>query len=538
MPFLTLLQEVTRILYRVLLADDEEFDLQGLQRFVPWLELEMEVVAAVNSGYAALEWIQQEAIDVLVTDIRMPNMSGLELARKVLEKWSEVEIVFISGYEDFQYAKQALVLNAASYILKPVNDAELMGAIRKVKERLDQKNKRKQTELDYKHMAPLIRNQIVYDLLQGAIPADDIPQLAAQYNLPYRSERIRAAIVEIDDFSWKLRSYTEEARNQVLHSLVEKIFGLCAVHHMEHVCKISTYRIGLIVDGEMDKCKPMFQQWLREIEQSFPLTITIGIGNAVLSLANLRESFTQAESTMDYKMFGGKSKVIDYSEIGETQLQDTLNFELQLDALFVSMSNYRLVRIDDEIEKLFTLVKHFRSKVTVQHFVVSVIVKLDAYLHTLNENIYQLLDIEMKNLDILFQFETIGDIRSWLTRRLFELSERLQLKKEKGNQKLITEVIQHIEQQLHTNITLRDIANMFSLSPNHLGFLFKEKTGKSFTDYVIQLRMEKARRLLQDPKLKVYEVADMVGYRHLTYFSRQFRKEYGLSPGDYRKQSG
>jgi len=525
-------------MYRVLIADDEEFDLQGLQRFIPWSQLGIDIAAAVNSGYAALDVIQENRIDILVSDIRMPNMSGLELARKALEKLPDLEIVFISGYEDFQYAKQALDLNAASYILKPVNDAELTEVIYKLKTRLDQKNKRKQTELEYEHIAPMIKHQIVHDLLLEMIDPDECLKLAKKINLPDQDTCFRAVVVEIDDFSWKLSSYEEGERERLLHSLLDKISGLCKDSNLTHYCKITPYRIALIVNEEIEYLKTVFEYWLQVIACNFPLTITIGIGNTAASPAMLKESLHQAERALDYKMFSGKSKVMLYSELEETQLQDTIRFELQLDALFMSLSNYDLVRINDEIEKLFDLVQGFRSKITVQHFIIVLIVKLDEYLHTLNENIYCMLEIDIKNLEILFQFETIGDIRSWLRRRLFELSELLQLKKEKGNQKLISEVTHYIEELLHTNITLRDIANKFSFSPNHLGFLFKENTGKSFTDYIIGLRMEKARRLLQNPKLKVFEVADQVGYKNLTYFCRQFRKEYGVSPGDYRKQSG
>jgi len=527
-------------MYRVLLADDEDFDLQGLQRFVPWTELGMEIVASVNSGFEALAVLRDEPVDLLVTDIRMPNMSGLELARKTLEMVSNIEIIFVSGYEDFHYARQALTLNAASYILKPVDDEELIGALKKVKARMDQRSKRKQSELDYAFGEPFIKNQVINNLLTGAVEKGDIPFIVEKLQLGPTESSLRAVIVEVDDCLWKLTSYEDQERNQILQELSSKLITFCNEQHVKHICKISTHRIGLIVDWSIEKCKDIFTDWVNMVQHSScPLTITIAIGNAVPSIVHLNNSYISAEHTLDYKMFSGKSKVIDFSEVSEKQVQDNKNFELQLDALFVSISSYDLVRVTDEIEQLFTLLKSFRSKITIQHFVIHLIVRLDAYLHTLNENIYQMLGIEMRDLDILLQFETIDDIRSWLTRRLFEISELLQLKKEKGNQKLISKVIQYIDQEqcLQNNVSLKDIANVFSFSPNHLGYLFKVETGKSFTDYIIQLRLERARQLLQDPQLKVYEVADQVGYRNLTYFSRQFKKEFGVSPGDYRKQS-
>jgi two-component system response regulator YesN len=120
--------------------------------------------------------------------------------------------------------------------------------------------------------------------------------------------------------------------------------------------------------------------------------------------------------------------------------------------------------------------------------------------------------------------------------KVFEISEQLKFRKSSKNGRLVEEIIDNIRERVHENITLRDMANRFSFSPNYLGVLFKEETGYNFSDYVIKIRMERARDLLVSTKLKIYEVASQTGYQYLPYFSRQFKEMYGMTPLEYRRK--
>jgi two-component system response regulator YesN len=134
------------------------------------------------------------------------------------------------------------------------------------------------------------------------------------------------------------------------------------------------------------------------------------------------------------------------------------------------------------------------------------------------------------------QFDTINDIRSWFVQRIFEISERLYEKNNSKDSKFIRNVIHAIRERMSENITIKDIAQHFSFSPSHIGFLIKEESGSTFNELLVQLRMEKAQELMKQPGLKIYEVADQVGYRYLPYFSRQFKERYGMTPLEFRKR--
>ena len=177
------------------------------------------------------------------------------------------------------------------------------------------------------------------------------------------------------------------------------------------------------------------------------------------------------------------------------------------------------------------------AKFTIYNIVLNIITKLDAYLYSLNESFNSVLGIDLSNLEVIYHFETIDEIQSWLRRRLFEISETLHTKKMKSNVKLIDEIEQYVDARLGENFRLQDVAEYLSYSPNHLGKIFRDETGERFNDFVTRKRLEKAKNLLRGTMLKIYEVGDEVGYKHLTHFGRQFKETYGMTPSEFRNQA-
>ncbi|WP_372663444.1 response regulator [Cohnella sp.] len=417
-------------MYKVLLADDEILDLEGMRIFVPWKELGLEVVGAVNNGFAAYEVINKEQIDILVTDVRMPNMSGLELASKAIEKQRDLRIIFVSGHQDFNYLKQAMKLNAHGYVLKPMDDKELIESLTKVRQDLDLRKKRRETEETYKQMVPIVKNEYLLQLLLE-VPNERSASglLDKEFRMDSLSWPIRVAVLEIDDYSWNLNPYADGERRVLLdqfYGLLSSLLGECGV---EHVCKISKQRTALLL-GESAGLEAI-RRLPERIREQFPFTVTIGLGLSCAGLTELNISYGKAVQALDYKMFHGKGKLITYDE--------------------------------DE-------------------------------------------------------------------------TEMLHQKKHTKNGKLVKDIMESVRDRLHENISLRDVASRFSFSPNYLGHLFRGETGQNFSDYIIALRMEKAQEMLRNSNLKIYEVANQVGYRYLPYFSRHFKEITGMAPLEYRRK--
>ncbi|WP_339282071.1 response regulator [Paenibacillus sp. FSL H8-0282] len=524
-------------MYNVLLVDDEMLDLEGMRQFIPWNELGMQVVEAANNAFTACDILEQHVIDIIVSDVNMPNMSGLELARIAIEKKNDIRVIFVSGYQDFSYVKQALSLKAYSYVLKPMDDKELIAALQKVKQDLDDESKRRDVEEAYQHMIPMAKNDLLIRLFEGEWEGDTqagMFKLMKSYGLDKLEWPIRVAVLELDYFNW-FQEQDNLTKHLMSKDFLYEVNTIAQKHGMPHCYKVSSYRIALLInEQEMEK---FIEEIYESIRTKFPVTMTVGVGKPTFAMDQVHTSYRQAMEAVDGKMFLGKGKLIMYETVSsEPGMIDARTLDARMDTLFKAMKEYELVLIYDEIDKLFRSVSSLRSKFTIHNLAMYIIWKLDQQLKEVSEDLFEILGMELHSLDILLQFDTISDIRSWLVLKTFEISEYLRSKTESVNNKLIREIMQMMKDKMSENFTLKDIAQQFSFSPNYLGYLFKEETGKTFSEVLIQLRMEQAGKLLKDPKCKIYEIASQVGYRYLPYFSRQFKEAYGMTPMEYRKR--
>jgi two-component system, response regulator YesN len=521
-------------MYKVVLVDDEELELTGIHRLVPWKDLHMEVMAACPDGFSALQYLEDNEADVLVSDIRMPIMSGLELASKAQKLHPNMKLLFVSGYEDFQYAKQALSMQASGYILKPVNDNELIGALQSVRAALDGEKGQQQREQHIRESMVYLKNELLERCLEGTSDRDAVIALIEQFQLGPYTGTLRAAVMELEERDWRKLDYASTQHDENQAAVFDTISTLCAAAGIGMYCKLSPRRLAIVLDESLELS--LLQRIMAEMNKRHDVTLTVGLGREVDRLDNLHQSYVEACKALSMKMFQGKGKLISYSDTKEDVQTSALNIESTVDSLLSAMSCYDLVGIVDRMEELFQEVKYIENPSAVRNYSLFVISRLNTYLHGLNESLFALTEKEGQTLDRLFQFETIDDIHSLLRRKIFEISEHLHNKKQRKNMKLISQIQQHIDERLGSSISLKEVAQAFSFSPNYLGHLFKEETGELFSEYIYRKRMELAKCLLNDPTMKVYEVANNVGASTLAYFSKQFKDYTGLTPGEYRKQ--
>ncbi|REK69387.1 response regulator [Paenibacillus paeoniae] len=522
-------------MYNVLLVDDEELDLEGMKQFIPWTELGMEVKGSVNNALSACEVLDQHVIDILVSDVNMPYMSGLELARIALQRKPNIRIIFVSGFQEFSFVQQALSLKAYNYVLKPMDDNELIASLMKVKRDLDEELKHREVEEAYQDMIPIAKSDLLLRLFEGEDPSDRefMAKLMKSHELHRLKWPVRVAVMELD-----LLSRTEDnasSRLEVSRVFMKQLHEAVSAGGTIPYCKLNSQRFALLL--EADSIEDRIDKLLDRAQRRLTVTITTGLGAPVHSLDRLHNSYGQAIQAVEGKMFLGKGGIINFEEVStEPGMLDSRMLDNHMNAMMKAVKEYELVQIYDEFEALFRSLTSLRSKFTVHNLTNYIIWKLDQHLSAMNEDLFELLGIDIRNLDILLQFETVNDIRRWLLYRVFEISEKLHQKNSTKDSKFIRNVMKTIKERMSENITLKDIAQHFSFSPSYLGFLIKEKSGHTFNELLVQLRMERACELLKMPGMKIYEIADQVGYRYLPYFSRQFKEKFGMTPLEYRKR--
>ncbi|MFH0070864.1 response regulator, partial [Peribacillus sp. NPDC056705] len=381
-------------MYKVLLVDDEELDLEGMRRFIPWSELGMEVKGSVNNALTACEIMEKEAIDILVSDVNMPYMSGLELARMALERKPNIRIIFVSGYQEFSYVQQALSLNAYSYVLKPMNDSELISSLLKVKRDLDEEMKQREVEIAYREMIPIVKSDILIRLLREEETQDSegLSKLTSSCGLDTMAWPIRVVVMELDNLQWRKGGHFSSQRE------MSRIF-LQQVHEViQHLgvapyCKLSSQRVALLLDeGSMETTVNRLYEAIRN---NNGISITTGVGELAHAIDQLQLSYSQAIEAVEGKMFLGKGSVIKFEDVRtEPGMLDSRMLDVHMNALLTAMEGYELVRICDEIEQMFGSIKNLRSRFSVHNMSNYIIWRLDQYLSGRNEDLFELLGME------------------------------------------------------------------------------------------------------------------------------------------------
>ncbi|MBP1975870.1 response regulator [Cohnella thailandensis] len=517
----------------VLLVDDEAIDLEWLRRRVVSHEhLPIHSVTTASSGFAALKILEQSPVDIILSDIRMPILSGTEFARQAKARNPNVHIVFISGHQDFGYAKEAIEMNASGYLLKPVEDGELNAALTglcaKIEQERNQHNSLTET-------MSLVNQELLLRWFNEPAPGDVETHIRALL-APVMQAGTAVAILEIDDIAWKLRQSSEDERRSWTNRASHFIRKFAQDHQLGMAMATYDYHFVIVASVQEPYFSALLEELIRAFRETFSYTVTIGTGMYTTEFDKLHDSYRQARAALSIKWILGKNRLIQDASEWRPKERIASNLEEIVDRMLKAMLEYDLTAIDDCLLQLFDGDSPPSQKNEIYDLIIRITSKLHADLRQMNEHLYEILNWDSHQPFVLFQFETVHDILSWLRRRFFELSELLYMKRQKQKRKLIAEITEYVQGRLEQKITLNEVAARFNFTPNYLGQLFKAETNSLFSDYLNELRMKRVCELLEDPTKKVYEIAEQVGYKNIIYFNRQFKQVMGMSPGEYRKK--
>ncbi|WP_246469385.1 response regulator [Cohnella nanjingensis] len=516
-----------------MLVDDEDVDLEWLRRRVAAIPLpSLHIAGTAKNGFAALEIMERERIDMILSDIRMPIMSGLEFTRKAIAINPLVRIIFISGHQDFQYAKEAIQLNASGYLLKPVDDDELQETLTGLCAKIE---KEREHDLSLTETLALVHQELLLRWFNETTPGPIEAHIRAFLD-PLLHGGAVVSMIEIDDSAWKIGTMAEEDRRLLSDRMTNFIRQFADERNLGNVIMGYDFRFVLLSALQEEHLTALLGELIQAFSDAFPFTLTIGMGMYTTKMDQLHDSYRQAQAALSIKWILGKKRLIrDASEWSPKEKMASKSEEI-MDRMLRAMLEYDLMTIDDCLLALFQGDEPLSRKNEVYDLIIRMTSKLHADLQQMNENLYELLEWDSHQPQILFQFETVHDILSWLRRRFFELSELLYVKRQRQKRKLIDEITRYVESRMDQKVTLNEVAAHFDFTPNYLGQLFKAETNVLFSDFLMDMRMKRVSELLLDPTLKIYEIADRAGYKNIIYFNRQFKQWAGMSPGEYRKK--
>ncbi|MBD2845471.1 response regulator [Paenibacillus sp. IB182496] len=518
--------------YQVLLVDDEEIVCNGLRRFLDWEGCGYQVAAVANSVDQAIACLERRPVDLVITDIRMPARSGLELLELIREEYPDIIAIVLSGYGEFEYARQALRLGAADFLTKPVNFGELKRLLASFLPRLEMERIEVSERREYKQMkinfllnhlakgnkgAPVVNNA---SLLEPCLSSREFGVI----RLRFRTAISRSSAVEA------FKSYWMEG----MLSSLPPIEGCERAYPFNN----ELYELAFLVF--FDECAssaPFIAGLERQLER-FQTEGMIGVSNRHRGMEHIHEAYREAGQALHYMVMIGSDRPAIYGEIEARPI-----FEQQLDETF-SMDLLRMLaslpQRDDLTDYILGEMDAISARdgsgmAEVQSFCIQVAMVLNQ--HWQNIRGASLVgDATFQSLihDLLLAphpavaRERVGE---WLTKLVVEMSARDDA--ESGD--VIANIKRYIQEHYAENITLNSLSNVFYLHPIYLSRLFKEKAGLNFVEYLTVVRMNVAKELLLNPTLKVHDICQMIGYESPRYFTKLFKNATGMTPKAYRE---
>ncbi|MBN1265359.1 MAG: response regulator [Anaerolineales bacterium] len=518
-------------MYKVFLVEDEIVTRKGIRNTIPWRENGLEYAGDAPDGEKALPLIRETHPDIVITDIRMPFMDGLELSRILRKEFPDVKIIILSGHDEFEYAQKAIPLEVSSYQLKPVTPEELTGALLEVTAQLDVDRQEKAA-----HLALLEKSRAYHELLQekfilrlitgGLEPVETIAQ-SERLHLNIVAQRYLVMVLVFEPTCNPIEVDYEnyQALKRLAVSAVEK--NPDVLWFYKDIDELVLLIKGMDfspLETEAEFLSNLIQETLPE---KSTCRLRIGIGTACSCLADLKESYAAAQYALENRTKNAGTQPIDtllFPVLKREDIERMLNLEdtQDFDTFF-----------SREIRPLQSAIEH--SNVYRNYVLTHLVFTCAHFIRSMGGNPFHVLS----DLDYLEnRLSTIKDflsLRNFIQDTVYRTLEFRDQQVHNLNNSIIWEAKAFLSDNYQNpDISLQDVTGHVNISTSHFSRIFRREVGMTFVEYLTSLRIEQAKVLLCTTSKRAYEVAEEVGYKDPHYFSTVFKRYAGCSPSEYQ----
>ncbi|WP_211747630.1 response regulator [Paenibacillus sp. Marseille-Q4541] len=541
----------------VLLVDDETYVTESLEATIPWSELGIRNVYRSDSAGEALQQLAAHPIDILITDIRMPGMSGLELIEKASVMYPDLRSILLTGYGEFEYAKKAVQLGAIDYIIKPVDDEDFIKsvkqAVQSIEEQGKQANKYQQLLYQRKSDYTLLRENLLQQLLIGEqIPLMRTEQLLHDYEIPLTVSTLTITIlVQLNKGFMEHDGKTRVLMEYAIGNMAEEIFGdtyQIWQSRTPHHCLIMMLQpkdnnIGACMGSECLEPKH-----LRPLIQKFRSSVLSYLRGEVHVIVNPPCFFPEDISEIYRRALNSVYLADRQMEAGVVFLQkdQTATESPSSKAAFEVL--YRPPMLQQLLERkgweaaslrlneMFAVIE--KHPVSREHMYEIYLAIINSFLYVTHQTGHRISELDARGLEphvVERMIHYPALLKQYTEQILMKLEQELSVPSPPKSH-IVSQVKDMISTEEGSELTVKTIADRVFLHPVYLSKIFKAETGEGLSEYIIRIRLERALYLLKHTNKKIYEITTELGYQNPQYFSKLFKKHYGITPNEYRDQ--
>lgn len=523
-------------MYKLIVVDDETEVRRGIVKKIDFEAVGFECVGEAENGVEALEVIENTDPDLAIIDIKMPYMDGIELAKHVHEKHPAMSLIILSGFDEFEFAQKAIRYNVLEYVLKPISSAEIVTLLQRAKAQLDQERELKRDLLrlksHYMESMPIIRERFLNALVLEKHSIMDLENKLERYGINLGIENFVVAVVRPD-----IKEPTDTEVNELYaYAVYETVKEICDPHQMTAFHNHSGHTV-IIIDVDMTT---NYMYWLEviraQVEKKHVHTVTIGLGEVVKSKGDISNSYDGAVMSLNYHLLEGNNKILWIRDLEPNRLEQMI-FDVEIEAeLNKVIRSYDLTGIDQVLLGVFEELQEKKVKIRdLKLYITELLLSLLKISRQYGLN----LEWFKNNKDIfkaISQLKDFAELKEVVLEQSLLLSKTIQSTRKNTIRLLIEKAVVFInENYTDLNMSLETVAEHLHLSQEYLSRQFKKEMGETFIHYLTDVRLQEAKRLIEDTNCKNFEVAEIVGYNEPNYFSYSFKKHFGISPSQYRK---
>lgn len=511
---------------KAIIIDDEDYIREGLKKIIDWNKYGFYICGEASNGLRGLTQVRELSPDLVIVDVKMPMMDGLEMVKNLRIDGVSCEFIVLSAYSDFKYAQTAIELGIDSYLLKPIEQAVLIEKVCKAYDRIMDK---KQTKQNMDLSISFSRDKILQSIIFKTIDLQELEKHYSIYGFDFPWNDYRIVLVEIEGQQLKTMSLKTSVRRNVESIISENNLG--------YIFDIENY-IGILFNGMKNSNNlEILYDLPSKINELCGVDITLILGSLVENLSDISSSFNHACKLLNRKFILGLKRIISDSiedtNISEDDGKVRLEYKLEhiADNLCKAIDASNIEKIKNTMDSVFHEFQHDEYyedviKVNYSNIYSTTVNKLTS----VNPDMQDSLSISQDILKEICKKASLQELHEYMKNIFIGISNELEKKRP---DEPIKKILDYIERNYSQDLKLETIATLFNYNSDYLGKKIRLNTGKYFNTYLDTIRVEKAKQLLKEG-YKVYQVAQKTGFKDITYFYKKFKFYVGVSPSDFK----
>lgn len=527
--------------WRVLIVDDEFRIGTLIKKLIHWEEFDLECASVMTDGESAFRYIQnEEQPDIVITDIRMPGMNGLDLIRRAQELYRDIKFIVISGYKEFEYAHKALQYGVEDYLLKPINEGELNRVLGKLSQglgsRRQQMLERQVLQETVSQSRRIIKRDFLKNIIEveGETDTEDVP--VALEGAVYRGIDIKLDYVDYDKREKKQDTLTVKRIIEIVERLLKTEAGEVFICEKENLHIYGLFNYDCSRSRKVKACindmLTQIQDYLMGFDQ---YEVTIGVGSERMEFGEIRFSIKEAYRAVGNRIKLGVGRLIYADAITHEPGGRAAGIDAQMqDKIRMSIEGYVVENLENCINQIYGDYMLQKEKDFSQCYDLAEEL-VQFFFEHIDVSDEEFAQIKKRLLENCQHCTTVGKLKNLLKSKLGQCLTAVRESAEAESAKPIRKAMQYIDEHYSEKIALEDLADLVGLNEAYFSTLFKKETGINFSAYLVSVRMEKAKELLCSTNETIAAVGETIGYKDSRYFSQMFAKQVGIKPALYRK---